>query len=148
MARRGKYVQGEFTPQNPGKYVGTYPIIARSSWEFAVMRMADQHQAIIQWASEPIKIPYYNPVKQKQSVYIPDFLFVYEDRQGRRHAELIEVKPASQSKLNENADLHTRLQVAVNAHKWDAANKWCKRNGLKFRIITETEIFQNHKRGR
>ena len=146
MARRVNYTQGDFTPTNPDKYVGTYPIRARSSWEFAVMRMADKHPSIIQWASEPVRIPYYNPIKGRQSVYVPDFLFIYEDRKGRRHAELIEVKPAKQSRLDEKADLHTRAQVATNSYKWDAANKWCKRNGLKFRVITEDQIFQNPKK--
>lgn len=140
-----RYTQGTFTPANPDKYVGTYPIVARSSWEFAVMRMADKHPAIIQWASEPVKIPYYNPVKQRQSVYVPDFLFVYEDRRGQRHAELIEVKPSSQSRLSERQDLHTRVQVAINAAKWSQAQKWCKRNGLRFRVIDETHIFRNHR---
>ena len=147
MARKKvPYTQGEFTPTNPDKYVGTYPIMARSSWEFTVMRMADKHPSIIQWASEPVRIPYYNPIKRRQSVYIPDFLFIYEDRQGKRHAELIEVKPAHQSKLNENADLYTRAQVAVNAFKWDQARKWCDRNGLRFRVITQQDIFQNPKK--
>ena len=143
MARKTHYTQGHYTPMNPDKYVGTYPIVARSSWEFAVMRMADKHPSIIQWASEPMRIPYYNPIKRRQSVYVPDFLFIYEDRQGKRHAELIEVKPAHQAKLNENADLYTRTQVATNAFKWDAAQKFCKRNGLRFRVVTENSLFQS-----
>lgn len=140
-----KYTQGTFTPSNPDKYVGAYPIVARSSWEFAVMRMADKHPAIIQWASEPVKIPYYNPVKQRQSVYVPDFLFVYEDRNNRRHAELIEVKPLKETQISEKHNLYTRAQVAMNAAKWDSAQKWCKRNGLRFRVITENDLFRNHR---
>lgn len=144
MARKKvPYTQGEFTPTNPEKYVGTYPIVARSSWEFAVMRMADKHPSIIQWASEPVRIPYMHPIKQRGSVYVPDFLFIYEDRKGKRHAELIEVKPSHQAKINENADLYTRAQVAINAAKWSAAQRFCKNNGLRFRVITESDIFQN-----
>ena len=37
--------------------------------------------------------------------------------------------------------------VAVNYAKWDAAQKWCKRNGLTFRVVTEEDIFhQGRKR--
>jgi len=31
--------------------------------------------------------------------------------------------------------------VAFNYAKWDQAVKWCKRNGLTFRVITEDQIF-------
>lgn len=139
-----RYTQGVFYPKNPHKYVGSHPIVARSSWEFAVMRMADKHPAIIYWASESIKIPYYNPVKQKQTVYIPDFLFVYKDRRGNHRSELIEVKPSSQSSLKEAKSQYDKISLAVNAAKWKAASQWAKKHGMSFRVITEKEIFANH----
>lgn len=141
-----KYRQGKFVPTNPDKYVGTYPILARSSWEFAVMRKFDKHPSILQWASESIKIPYYNPIKRKQSIYVPDFLIVYEDKNGKRHAELIEVKPIAQASLQEAKSKYDKLSLAVNAAKWDAASKFCQRNGMRFRIITERDLFFNPKR--
>ena len=136
-----KYHQSKFTPKNPDKYVGTYPIVARSSWELAVMRMADSHPNIINWASESIKIPYYNPISRKQSIYVPDFLFVYEDMNGVRHSELIEVKPASQSSLKEAKTKSDKIALAINAYKWKAAEVFCKRHGLKFRVVTEDHLF-------
>jgi hypothetical protein len=34
MGKKGYgFKQGKFTPSNPEKYKGTYPIIFRSSWE-------------------------------------------------------------------------------------------------------------------
>ena len=47
--------------------------------------------------------------------------------------------------LLENLEKHTGRpyaeQVAINYAKWDQAQKWANRNGLKFRIITEQDIF-------
>ena len=107
------------------------------------MRMADQHPGILHWASESIKIPYYNPIKQRNSIYVPDFLLVYQDRTGNRRAEVIEVKPASQSSLKEAKTKGDQYALAVNAAKWEAAVKFCKKNGMNFRVITERELFSN-----
>ena len=59
------YIQGQYTPVNPGKYVGTYPIIFRSSWEFTVMKLLDTNPNILNWASESLKIPYQTPFTGK-----------------------------------------------------------------------------------
>ena len=57
--------------------------------------ICDNNDAVLQWTSEGIKIPYYNPVKGKQTIYVPDFLVVYTDANKKQHTELIEVKPSS-----------------------------------------------------
>ena len=36
-----------------------------------------------------------------------------------------------------------RAVVAVNYAKWAAAQKWCTRQGLSFRVITENDMFAN-----
>jgi hypothetical protein len=36
-----------------------------------------------------------------------------------------------------------RAAVAVNYAKWDAAQKWCRQQGLTFRVITEDDMFRN-----
>jgi hypothetical protein len=146
MASRRKALNGKFTPTNPGKYVGTYPIVYRSTWELAFMRMADKHSSVISWASESIRIPYLNPVTRKGSMYVPDFLMVYEDSKGNRHQELIEVKPASQTFVAEAKSRYDKVSLAINAAKWKAAASWCKKHGLTFKIINESDIFVNHKR--
>jgi hypothetical protein len=38
-----------------------------------------------------------------------------------------------------------KLSVAVNMAKWAAADNWCKANGIKFRVVTEYDIFKNQK---
>jgi hypothetical protein len=34
-----------------------------------------------------------------------------------------------------------RAVVAINYAKWAAAQKWCARQGLHFRVITENDLF-------
>ena len=110
------------------------------------MRFADNHPSIIQWASESIQIPYRNPLTGKQTVYVPDFLVVYQDKKGKRKAELIEVKPNSQTRLTEKTRDKEKLQIALNHAKWEAAAKWCRLKGLNFRVVTESDIFHDGKR--
>ena len=59
-----------FIPKHPEKYKGTYPIVCRSSWERAFCMMVDTNVNIVQWASEPERIPYTDPITKKQKVYI------------------------------------------------------------------------------
>ena len=139
-------LKGEFIPSNPQKYVGTYPIIYRSSWELTVCKMCDGHQNIIQWASEPVKIPYRNPLTGKHTVYVPDFLVIFEDRTGKQRGELWEIKPRKQTFVEEAIRAKDKLALAVNAAKWAAAQAWAKRHDLSFRVITETDIYRNTKK--
>jgi hypothetical protein len=107
------------------------------------MRFCDSNDNIIQWASESISIPYRHPLTGKMTNYVPDFLVVYKNRNNSIRAEVIEIKPKSQSIINERAKERDRAIVAVNYAKWDAAMKWCQRQGLQFRVITEDDMFRN-----
>lgn len=139
-----KVQKGEFTPKNPGKYRGNYPIIYRSSWELAVFTKFDAHPNVIQWASESVKIPYQNPLTGKFGTYVPDILVVYADKSGKKHAELLEIKPIRETVMEKARTKRDKLAVAVNTAKWKAAYGYCKRNNLKFRVLTEAELFQNY----
>ena len=136
--------KGEFTPKNPEKYKGTYPIVYRSSWELAVFTKFDAHPNVIQWASESVKIPYRNPVTGKFGTYVPDLLVVYADKNNKKHAELIEIKPIRESVMERARTKKDKLSVLVNQAKWKAAFGYCKRNNLKFRVLTEEQLFQNY----
>jgi hypothetical protein len=137
-----KYHSGTYTPVNPEKYVGTYPIFFRSSWENRVFVFLDNNPNIINWASESIKIPYFNPFTNKQSVYIPDLMVVYDDKNGKRKCEIIEIKPSKETTL-ESAGKSTRNKaaVALNACKWKAAQAFAQSHGMSFRVLTEQDIF-------
>jgi hypothetical protein len=138
-----KFAQGVFTPTNPGKYVGKKSPKYRSGWEMAFMRFCDTNDHILQWASESIVIPYRHPLTGKMTNYIPDFLVVYRDKNNTMKAEVVEIKPKKQSIIESKASNRDRAVVAVNYAKWDAATKWCRRQGLTFRVVTEEDIFRN-----
>lgn len=138
-----KWNQGYFEPKNPAKYIGTKPIRYRSAWELAFMNVCDNHPNIMQWASESIKIPYVNPFTGKATVYIPDFLVIYIDKYGKRHGEVVEIKPSRQTTLERARTRNDKFAVALNMVKWKAAQAWASRNGLTFRVMTEEHLFAN-----
>lgn len=137
-----KFAQGRYVVKNPAKYVGTKSPLARSSWETVFMRMLDEHPSVAQWASESIKIPYKDPLTGKFSIYVPDFFIVYNDKNGKQHAEVIEVKPKNQT-LREKVgkSRFNQEQYIKNMAKWEAAAAWCKQKRVRFRIVSEEEIF-------
>jgi hypothetical protein len=137
-----KFAQGRFEMKNPSKYVGTKTPLARSSWEFVFMRMLDEHQGVEKWASESIQIPYRDPLTGKYTIYVPDFFITYVDKNGAKHAEVVEIKPASQTLLeNVGKSVYNQQQYIKNMAKWEAATKWCKQQGIKFRVVNEEHIF-------
>ena len=137
-----KYANGFYQLLNPEKYVGKNTPHYRSSWEHATMRMLDSNPGILKWASESIHINYKNPFTNKQTIYVPDFFVLYMDANNRQHAELWEVKPTKETTL-EAAGRSKKAQAAaiLNQFKWQAAQAYCKANGLYFRIITEQDLF-------
>lgn len=141
-----KYAQGKFQIKNPEKYVGNKTPTYRSGWEFVFMQFCDNNPSIIQWASEAIHINYRNPLTGKNTIYVPDFLIIYIDKSGQKHAEVIEVKPTKETTL-EAAGKSVKAQAAaiLNMAKWEAARAWCKSHGLSFRVVTEKEIFHQGK---
>lgn len=144
-----KFAQGRFDMKNPDKYVGKKTPLARSSWEFVFMRMLDEHQGVQSWASESIQIPYRDPLTGRSTIYVPDFFIVYNDKNGRKHAEVVEVKPASQTfKEQVGKSLYNQEQYVKNLAKWEAANAWCKQQGIIFRVINEGDIFHQGKKRR
>ena len=147
MAGPGKYASGQYSLMNASKYAGNKVPYYRSGWEHAFMRFCDNHPSVVNWASEAIQIPYRNPLTGKQTIYVPDFFIVYQNKKGKRKAELIEIKPKKQPSLTEKTSQRDRLAIAINHAKWEAAAKWCKLKGVQFRIITEDELFhQGNKR--
>jgi len=141
-----KYANGKFTIKNPNKYMGKRAPTYRSSWEFAFMNFCDNNPAVLNWTSESVKIPYFNPVTGKQTIYVPDFIVVYVDANQKQHTELVEIKPLEQTVMESAKTLKDKYSVAVNLAKWAAADSWCKANNMKFRVITQFDIFKNLKR--
>lgn len=143
MVRRTR--KGEFTPKNPQKYKGKLPILFRSSWELTVMTKFDQHPNVLEWASESISIPYQNPLTGKFTMYVPDFLVKYVDKTGKTHVEIIEVKPIRETLKEKTKTKADKAAYVVNQVKWAAAQAWCKRNKITFRVLTEEQIYKGYK---
>ena len=142
-----KFAQGRFELKHPEKYIGTKTPLYRSSWEWAFMQFCDNNPAIENWASEAVKIPYRDPLTGKHSVYVPDFFIQYVDKNGRKHAEVVEVKPANQTiKERVGRNKVNQAHFVKNMAKWEAARAWCKRQGIYFRIVSENDIFHQGKR--
>jgi hypothetical protein len=142
-----RFARGKFTFKNKEKYVGLKTPTYRSSWEQAFMRLCDEHPNVYKWASESIKIPYRHPFTGKYTIYVPDFFIVYNDKEGRKHAELIEVKPMSQITMEmAGKSMGKKKQVVINRAKWEAASAYAKQNKIRFRVLSEDQLFHNGKR--
>ena len=139
--------RGIYNVKNPEKYVGGKDPTYRSSWEYTFMLFCDNNPSIQQWASELLQIPYRDPLTGKQTVYVPDFLIVYTDKNRKKHVEMIEIKPANQmlkEKVGNNP--YNQAQFVKNQVKWAAAGAWCRNKGIQFRVINEHDIFHNGKK--
>lgn len=135
--------QGVYRPKNPAKYVGTLPITYRSAWELTFMNLCDQHPNILQWASESIKIPYQHPLTGKWHQYIPDFFIIYIDKNGKKHGDIIEIKPMSQTVEEAARSKRDKAAFVINQAKWKAAMEWCRKQGLNFRVMTEQQLYRS-----
>lgn len=142
-----KFSQGSYKIKNPEKYIGLGSPRYRSSWEFSVMKMCDENPAIKQWASESVKIPYKDPLTGKATIYVPDFLVIFVDKNNNKRAELWEIKPVNQTfKESVGRNPYNQAQYVKNMVKRAAARAWCQQNNVTFRIITEKELWGTPKR--
>lgn len=141
-----RFTQGAYTPRNPHKYVGDITKIRyMSSYELETHKFFDGNERVLRWSSEEIAIPYIKPTDGRVHKYYPDYWVEYINRDGEIVQEVIEVKPAAQTKTprkNHKHALYEQLTYAVNVAKWQAAQAFCNKHGWKFRIITEHSIFK------
>lgn len=111
------------------------------------MIWADNNPAIEYWNSEEIVIPYFSPVDQKTHRYFTDFAILVKQRDGTTRKYLIEIKPGAQTqppirgKRSTNKYIAALATYAVNQAKWEAAELFCKKNGMTFKILTESDLF-------
>ena len=149
MKRKNKNVT-EFIPSRPGKYIGKYPIISRSSWERMFMQYCDLTRDILEWSSENIAIPYYDPVKQRNRRYYPDFWVKIQER-NRINRYIIEIKPERETRPPLKRGKKTRktlrtqqLTYLTNKAKWKAAEQYCRKLRFGFKILTERNLFTEY----
>lgn len=136
------WAQSRYIPKHPEKYMGSKSPFARSSWETQFMMFVDNNPNVLKWASESIKIPYKDPFTNRSTVYVPDFYIQYVDATGKINNEIVEIKPANQTLIEKaGRNKFNQAQYIKNQVKWAAANAYCRQQGLKFRIITENDLF-------
>lgn len=136
-----RFAQGTYQPKNPQKYVGNSLPKYRSSWESHFFRQLDEHPAVLQWGSEVVRIPYRHPLTGKIHTYIPDILMMYVDASYKKHVEIIEIKPNSQTSLTEARSQHDKIHAIINEAKWTAAREYCRKQGIVFRVVSEKDLF-------
>ena len=108
-----------------------------------MMSFLDTHPNVINWGSECLRIPYRNPLTGKNTVYVPDFLIKYQDKNGTTRAELVEIKPKKETFMEAARSRRDKAYVILNSAKWAAAMSFCAKNGIQFRVINEDSLFVN-----
>ena len=64
------------------------------------------------------------------------------DKNGVKHGEIIGIKPNVQTgRVKTKSPIHN-AQIIKNNAKWAAALQYCESQGLKFRLITELDMFK------
>lgn len=138
-----KFAQGAYVCKNPNKYVGNRQPRYRSGWEWAFFQFCDNNDAVLEWASEAIAIKYRHPLTGKVTNYVPDVFMRYRTRNNKICTELIEIKPRKQSVIEGKMSETAKAIVAINHAKWAAAQAWCRRAGIVFRVLNEDQLFRN-----
>ena len=145
--------KGRYFPTNPKKYRGNpNQIIYRSLWDRKVMVYCDKNDAIIEWGSEEVIVPYLSPMDGKMHRYFPDFYMKVRQADGSTKKFIIEVKPKSQCKQPvKNPKRRTTKwfnevkTFAINQAKWKSAREFCEDKGMEFKIFTEDHINPKYK---
>ena len=143
------FVQGYFQPKYPAKYVGSGPIIYRSSWERKFMIMCDDKDDVVAWSSEPVQVKYWSTMDQKEHTYYPDFYM--KVKKGDQFEEfLVEIKPSDQitkpkpPKKNSQKALESYKflveQYVKNRDKYAYAKRWAEERGWRFIVMTEKSL--------
>ena len=112
------------------------------------MEFCDKNENILSWGSEEFSVPYAHPIKKnvdgtpKICKYYPDFIIKYQDKDGKTFTEVIEIKPHSQTFISKKVSTYDKVQLVINNAKWTAANSFCLAHGIKFKVITEKDMFR------
>lgn len=136
-----------YYPKNREKCDKSY-YIARSSWEYKLFQWCDTNSNILKWSSEPVGIPYQDPITGKDRRYFPDVLIKCRTKNDKEKIFLVEIKPSKDLKVSDKSKgkskktiLHEQKTFLTNKAKIKAARRYCKLKGWTFKIITEKELF-------
>lgn len=139
--------QGYYRPVHPEKYKGDVGnIIFRSGLELKFYRFFDHNPAIMRWNSEQVVVPYTADVDGKNHRYFVDAWLKVKTRGGKTQEYLVEIKPYAFTleppQQNRKTQTYQRkvFEYIKNLNKWKAADKYAKKKGMKFIILTEKDL--------
>jgi hypothetical protein len=108
----------------------------------------DANPSVMEWSSESHVVRYYDPVQMKNRRYYPDFYMKVATRDGGFRKYLVEVKPYRETlpprktkRQSKKTQLYQESTYLTNRAKWEAAEKYCKKMGLEWKVLTEKELF-------
>lgn len=114
------------------------------------MRSFDKNSNVLAWSSEETIVPYVHPVDGKVHRYFVDFWVKVRDKTGQIKEYLIEIKPRRQidpPRRNNRRTGRARpkyLEEAetfvINQAKWEAAEQYCEKRGMKFMKLDEYDL--------
>lgn len=157
MAKKAsKYIQIDLpisALHNPDRYCGMNRVLQlKSSWEISFLKFLDSSPSVLGYKYEETPLVYQSPIDKREHRYYVDFYLRYYSIDRKVKESLIEIKPAweAQAALTGKVEFKTQVSekeqrevlqtAAVNHQKWKAAMEYCKRNNMKFVILTEHDI--------
>jgi hypothetical protein len=152
--------KGHYKVLHPEKYLGNKPTIYKSKWELQVFHALDVNPYVLKWGYECIEIYYHHPLYMNMTVYYPDIFCHVKMDSGVVKQFLVEIKPQKyvemptkptppknkSAQTAQSAEKYRKRMLKyqsdvrdfmVNTAKWEAAEKWCLKNNVKWRILTE-----------
>ena len=139
--------KGRYKPKQPKKYIGNpTKIIYRSLLEKRFMLYCDKTDAILEWGSEEVVVPYKSPIDNRMHRYFVDFIVKLKNKDNITEVLLIEVKPKKQCSPPKKPQKKTRKYFTemknwgVNSAKWKAATEYAENKGWKFIIMTDETL--------
>jgi len=141
----GKCHKGKYTLKKPKKYLGDpKKVMYRSSLERSAFIWCENNPKIKRWNSEELVVSYRCLTDRRIHRYFVDLWIEWVD--GTVTA--VEIKPEKQTrpptkpkrktKKTTASYLGEQLIYAKNISKWEAASHYCKKQGWKFEIWTES----------
>jgi len=142
-----------YVPKNPEKYRGRIDSIdLKSKMEINFAGWCDRDPDVLQWSYEEIAIRYLAPGLFKVRRYYPDFE-VIRRVDGGVEKSIVEIKPRYQTEPPANkGSLQSYINAVKtykkNSAKWKAAERYARRKGWKFEVVTEDDPRTQAPRGR
>ena len=109
------------------------------------MLKLDSDPTVLEWSSEEMFVIYTSPLDRKIHRYYPDMI-VTKQIGADVKTFMIEIKPLQQTKMPKKGKrshrqfLKETKTFAVNQAKWEAAQRYCDKHDMIFKILTEKEL--------